>query len=318
MRFTLGSPSTGSRSISQIPISSVSSMRFDARRHWTHPVLRQGHDDFPDGDLSVQVSQEGESLSIRFQVQEPVVCEAIETGKARCAATIYCRETFFRHTEVAPPTRYDISWRLPVEDLAGPFDVSPFIYWDTDNTAWSSAHRDYGRVPTLAPRFGPLAVDPVWHQRIDRDPPPGLVSIFRLKTDPRIEDGVFDVEIDPGRDFITVAMNEATRLGFEAEIRPDPMILNSGVLLGVLVETLQSMRDALLEDPQAELEWPPDGWARCVKRRLGHLDLEESVAARSGRTLVYTAQKLLKRPLAGLILHGADSQGVTNVVENGE
>lgn len=272
-------------------------MRIRKKSHWLHPVLRRHGGDFPKSRIEthLEVSPgDPPELRLDFELRQPQVERAIQSGEAQCAAMIYCAPTLFRRTKTAPQGKQTLIWSIPKEQLSGVVEVHPFVAWSKDNKDWPDAHQDYQGRSVLAPRRSPLAVDQTWRFRADHDPPPAVTSMFSIVKVPDLPEGEADVTIDLQGRLLEIRCHPALR----KSIKTMPMeVLRPGLLLSVMVEALGEMKTDLIDNRENWSTWHPHGWAMCLWRRLKKLDVD---LLNEGTSLFRAAQKTLENPLPHL------------------
>ena len=101
-------------------------MRYRSNRQYLHPVLRPDADDYgvdaaffaicdtPQYDQSDGMV----SISVRFDLDEPTLSQAVRSSNAKCAAMVYCGSTLYRdRLEALPSEPFIARGRIPVSRL---------------------------------------------------------------------------------------------------------------------------------------------------------------------------------------------------------
>ncbi len=188
-------------------------MKYDAKRHLLYPVLTPSNDDYPKGEFTASVEvppgldPDGDvPITIKFDLNEPYISQAVQQGLARCKAMIYCTNTLYRADPEAAEGDFSISVTVPGTMLDGPVEVYPFVTSVTDIPLDSPGiHPEYQGLnyPLRANPYQPLAAaemqqfsiirevsteDPlvVFEEDTDGKVPPGELDIFTEITDRQI------------------------------------------------------------------------------------------------------------------------------------
>ena len=271
-------------------------MRYRSNRQYLHPVLRPDADDYgvdaalfatcdpPQYDQSDGMV----SISVRFDLDEPTLNQAVRSSNAKCAAMVYCGSTLYRdRLEALPNEPFIARGRIPVSRLKNEVQVHPVILATRDFVhSTDTAHPEYQGQSVSITELAPLATDLPWIFDIDSDALP-VRSIFRLEEDKSdgLNDGEFDVNIDIGQDYVAILANSDTLAAFN-DIRkgndmPLPTVF-TGAVLSVLAVVKEIGDDADNENC---------AWLSCVRAQLRshNIDIERD-------TLFLAAQRLLKSP----------------------
>ena len=271
-------------------------MRYRSNRQYLHPVLRPDADDYgPDAALfatcdppQYDQSDGMVSISVRFELDEPTLGQAVRSSNATCAAMVYCGSTLYRDRLVALPNEPFIArGRIPVSRLKNEVQVHPVILATRDFThSTDTAHPEYQGQSVSITRLAPLATDLPWIFDIDSDALP-VRSIFRLEEDKSdgLNDGEFDVNIDIGQDYVAILANSDTLAAFNDVRKENDMPLPT-VFTGAVL-SVQAVVKEIGDDADAE----NCEWLSCVRAQLRshNIDIERD-------TLFLAAQRLLQSP----------------------
>ena len=279
-------------------------MRYRSNRQYLYPVLRPDSDDYDTSysliatcDPPVYDQLDGViDVSVRFDLSEPRLKEAVRSRRAKCAAMVYCGSTLYR--EKLDPSSSDpfvARGRIPVSRLKNQVQIHPVILATSSFVhSTDTAHREYQRQPTQIARLAPLATDLPWIFDIDSDVRP-VRSIFRMQIvdDDRLSDGEFDVNVDVGSDYVAILVNRNTMSAFKTIRETNNMALPT-VFMSALLSVLASVKDIGDEVDDDNCEW-----LRCVRTQLRNLNIDIGGPEDEGAdTLFFAAQRLLKCPFA--------------------
>lgn len=287
-------------------------MRYRPNRQYLYPVLRPDADDygtdavfeatcgFPQYDQSDGMV----SISVRFDLNEPTLIHAVHSGKARCAAMVYCSSTLYRDRLAATPSEpFVAQGRIPVSRLKNDVQVHPVIL-STEQLIHSTdtAHPEYQGQSVEIARLAPLATDLNWTFDIASDARP-VRSIFRLREDTRelLGDGEFDLSLDMGQDYVLILANRNTLDAFKESGMRMPTVFTSAVL-----SVLAYIKE-LPEDTDDE----NCAWLRCVNTQLRAHNIDIGGPGYDGRdSLFLAAQRLLQSPFAAMLSEFSNSDDI--------
>lgn len=279
-------------------------MRYRSNRQYLYPVLRPDADDYGlDSALETscdppQYDQDNGilSISVRFNLTEPALTQAVQFQYAKCAAMVYCGTTLYRdRLEATPADPFVAQGRIPVRHLKNDVQVHPVILAVDDFVlSTETAHAEYRNQPVSVERLAPLATDLPWVFDIDSDARP-VRSIFRLEEDDsgRLNEGEFDVDPDPGKDYVAIRANNAT-LGAFNELRKVSNLPTPTVFTTAVVSVLAFVKELGEEGDDENC-----AWLRCVKAQLRSHNLDIGGPDYPGEhSLILAAQRLLRTPFA--------------------
>ena len=282
-------------------------MRYRSNRQYLHPVLRPDSNDYGDDAALFATCDPPEydrsdgmvSIQVRFDLAEPTLSRAVRSNNAKCAAMVYCGSTLYRNRlEALPDEPFVARGRVPVSRLKNAVEVHPVVLATRDFAlSTDTAHPEYQGLSVAVDRLAPLATDLPWIFDIDSDARP-VRSIFRLEEDKsgRLNDGEFDVNVDPGQDYVTILANSDTLVAFNAVRKENDMPLPT-VFTGAVLSVLAVVKE-LGEDADDE----NCAWLSCVKAQLRshNIDIEND-------SLFLVAQRLLKSPFRIMLADYSDT-----------
>lgn len=271
-------------------------MKYNPDAYTDYPILSPHSSDYPDGSISTKLTRrhEGKHLHIElsFEIDERVIRKQTEKGDARCCALLYCTGTCYSEMLKAEDGKTVISALVPLDRLQGRVEINPSVIAVDDLVVRTdTAHDEYQNTPMPVQKYRQLAMDEPWHFSVGLTGP--IESVFRLeqaKTDP-LEDGEFDIQVDPGERYIVIRSNSSTYRDFEAirKLNQTPLT-KASVYLTALTIALGKLQKEAYEGEPAE------GWAATVRARIQELN----IPWRDPYGDALTAQRLLRKPLAAL------------------
>ena len=287
-------------------------MKYDPNRNYLYPVMRPFADDYGDALLTTSVRAQPDSknltINIDFEVSDVRIREQVADGNARCTAMLYCRDTMYRKTLQSYTGRFDLTDSIPLRLLANNVELNPAIVTIEDlEHPTDTAHAEYGRNPVRIGKLHPLATDQTWHFQVNPKQRQ-TESIFNLVKDDELElqDGEFDIVLEPTDRYIIIKANTATLDGFKLVRNSDETLAVSTVFLSALVEALAWIKNAEDND---ETMVANDGWVDCIKGNLQKRNISLGGRDETGNysSLFRAAQRLLDYPFDELINHIRES-----------
>ena len=286
-------------------------MKYDPNRNYLYPVMRPYADDYGDALLKTlaQVEPDNENLiiNVEFDVSDVRIKQQVADGNARCTAMLYCRDTMYRKTLQSHAGRFDLMDSIPLRLLANNVELNPAIVTIEDvEHPTDTAHTEYGKARVQVGKFRPLATDQTWHFQVN----PKLrqtESIFNLVKDDELglEDGEFDIVLDPTDRYIAIKANTVTLDGFKLVRNHDETLAVSTVFLSALIEVLAWIKNAEDND---ETMVASDGWVECIKSNLQMRNISLGGGDEPGNSSLFrAAQCLLAYPFDELINHIRES-----------
>ncbi len=283
-------------------------MRYRSNRQYLHPVLRPDADDYgPDASLITACEPHYDpsdgmlSITVRFELVEDSLNQAVIEQRAKCAAMVYCGSTLHRsRLEAAPSDPFVARGKISIGRLKNEVQVHPVILTTRDIThSTDTAHPEYERQSVGIDRLAPLAQDLNWIFDIDSDARP-VRSIFRLQQDDsgRLNDGEFDVSPDITQDYVPIFANRDTLTAFNVMRggeHPMPTVFTSAVL--AVLAHIQSLGEDASDDENC-------AWLRCVNAQLRNHNIN---VGDGGISLFLAAQRLLETPFAAMLSEFSES-----------
>lgn len=277
-------------------------MRYRSNRQYLHPVLRPDADDYgPDASLITACEPHYDpsdgmlSITVRFELTEDSLTQAVIAQRAKCVAMVYCGSTLYRsRLEAAPSEPFVARGKIPVNYLKNEVQVHPVILTTRDIThPTDTAHPEYEQQSVGIDRLAPLAQDLNWAFDINSDARP-VRSIFRIYEDDtgRLNDGEFDVSPDIAQDFVPIFANRDTLTAFNAMrggVHPLPTVYTNAVL--AVLAHIQSLGEDAGDDENC-------AWLRCVNTQLRNHNVN---IGDGGISLFLAAQRLLESPFAAML-----------------
>ena len=293
-------------------------MRYRAQRHYLYPVLRPGSDDYGETASLLTTLDEPSynpedgmlTIALRFDLKETGIHETLRSGRAQCAAMVYCGSTLFRtRINATRQEPFLATGSIPVSRLKNRVEVHPVILATQTISDYSTrtANREYERLPVEINRFAPLATDQPWHFDLEVDETP-VRSIFRIRENDSLQDGEFDIHLDPGESYVDLFVNQETRERFNS-VRSDPSLVSS-LYMSAVTAVLAFVKDELDEEERADSECE---WVQCVQRRLHQLGVDIGGKERPGQhSPLLAAQRILNAPFEGMLrdLLGEESEDI--------
>jgi hypothetical protein len=266
-------------------------MKYNSNSYTEYPMLRPYSDDYPNGSVRTELSQEIRNemvvIECEFDVAEPAVYEKINEGSAACCLLVYCAATCYTEMFRAEPGAVDASASIPCGALNGRVEVHPSVITLRDIVLpTSTAHPEYGGNLIPIERFRQIASSEPWVFQVK--PSVRLESVFKLDSDASniLGDWEFDFESDPGERYIVIRANQKTYKRFR-ELRHKTETTRATVFLTALTQALHFV------DLEPSDDEPPIGWASTVRDKLEETKLD----IWNGHSCGLAAQRLLGEPL---------------------
>lgn len=277
-------------------------MKYNSNSYTEYPMLRPYSDDYPNGSIRTELSQEIRNevvvIECRFDVTEPAVNEKIEEGSAGCCILVYCAATCYTEMFRAKIGDDTASASIPCGALNGRVEVHPSVITLRDIVLpTSTAHPEYGGNLIPIERYRQIASSEPWVFQVK--PSVRLESVFKLDSDVSniLGDWEFDFESDPSERYIIIRANQKTYKQF-GEIRHKTETTRATVFLSALTQSLHSV------EPEPSDDEPSIGWASTVRDKLQEMKLD----IWNGHSCGLAAQRLLGEPL-NLLAAPAESDG---------
>ena len=248
-------------------------MKFDAKRHNLHPVLTPTNDDYPEGSLTVTISDplvinDRACLNIEFHLSEPAIAGIVKRGEASCKAMIYCRGTLFRSDLQAPEGTLTIQAEIPMDQLIGVVEVHPFIVSTKRiELAPETVHPEYKQqnASLLVEQRQPLAAANRHEFHVTAQEHK-LEALFIFESDPEnpLPTGQYDLKIEPNERQIAIVVNENEYQQLMT-LRAEKTLALSSMYMSAMVQALSVLE--YTEEEEDIDESPPNGWFQYLKSR---------------------------------------------------
>jgi hypothetical protein len=265
-------------------------MQFDRQRAFPYPVLRPDVNDYIDGDFQVTVdihpTDKDMAISSHFQcaLSVPEITKEIETGNARFAIVVSCRETYYR--EALFGEKHAIEYRFQGGALRGEVEISPYVVCSKKIDAYSCnlINEEFGPGPFEFQPGSILALDEPKVIYIDREVFRPITSIFELVMDENISGSEWRVRFNQAKVAIALgsAMKEKIDLA-RSSSRNQSVLINSIYFASVL-QCVHNLRDGSDYDDYR--------WAQIIRQKCHNLGID---IAAEDEYLV--AERLMKFPL---------------------
>lgn len=293
-------------------------MRYRSNRQYLYPVLRPDADDYGESatlitDCEVHEYDRGSGLlpvTVRFNLEEPTLQQAVRAGSAQCAAMVYCRDTQYRD-KLQPSLEdpFTAQGSIPVSRIKNEVQVHPVVLAVRDfHLRTNTAHPEYQGQSVEVSRLAPLATDLHWTFSIDSDLLP-VRSIFRLVPDDteRLDDGEFDIDPDPTKPYVAIRATSPTIDAFQS-MRDSKD--NNWALPTVFASAVLAVL-AYVKEPGEDADEENCDWINCVNSQLRKhgIDLESD-------SLMLSAQRLLQTPFGAMLVDFSDVEDIDAYEEN--
>lgn len=177
-----------------------------------HPVLRPGGLDYTENcKFDAEISNEEEEYKIRIRIEYHLNSEfltrLIHKGKAKYLVMIKCDKTGQRLTRKSD--QRILTWDLDKNDFRGKLLFSTYIVAESDIEPFMSDehHPEIRGIANKIPNGSILAMGNQWRMWLDKTKG-SLGSAIRLVADDRIEDGMYNIDLND--DFIKIVMSRNT------------------------------------------------------------------------------------------------------------
>lgn len=266
-------------------------MQFDALRAFPYPVLRPGSNDYLDSDIQTIVdfvqSEDRQAITVEADLAVGVqeIRAEIEAGRARYAAVIACRDTYFRQAVLSA----DSSLRAEFSsgELRGEVLVYPYVVATEaiEGFTCNWINPEFGEGPFSFPNGAVLAVDLPQTIYLDRETFRPISSCFYLAANENVPSNEWQIDASEDKVRIAVSPSLKERIGNARNSKENRAILLNSIYFGAVVQCL-----ALLK---ADDEVSDQRWARIFRQRLAdqHLDLNNHAET-------WLAQQLMRHPFA--------------------
>lgn len=266
-------------------------MQFDPLRAFPYPVLRPGSNDYVDSAMQTvaELIQSDDQLEITAEAAISVgvdeIRDLVEAGKARYAAVISCRDTYFRKAMLSDEPQ--LSEKFPTGALRGEVLICPYVVAveDIDGFTCPWINPEFGNGPFSFPNGAVLAVDEPQMIYVDRETFKPISSCFYLAPNENMPSNEWNVDASEDRVRITVNPELKERIADARNSKEKRAILLNSIYFGAVVQCLAILKNA---DEAEDLRW-----ARIFRQRLvdQHLELDRHPET-------WLAQQLMRHPFA--------------------
>lgn len=264
-------------------------MQFDPLRAFPYPVLRPGSSDYIDSAIQTvaELVQSNDQLKITAEADIAVSVDEIraliEAGKARYAAVVSCRDTYFRRAVLSDKSR--LSEQFPAGSLRGEVLIYPYVVAITEIEGYVCPwiNPEFGADRFSFPNGAALAVDEPQMIYVDRETFKPISSCFYLAPNENVPANEWRIDTSEDRVRITVSPMLKERIASARNSKEKRAILLNSIYFGAVVQCLSILKNAdQMEDQR---------WERIFRQRLAdqHLDLK-----RHDETWI--AQQLMRHP----------------------
>ncbi|NIJ37201.1 hypothetical protein FHR22_001885 [Sphingopyxis panaciterrae] len=266
-------------------------MQFDPLRAFPYPVLRPGSSDYIDSSMQTvaELIQSDDQLEITAEATIAIAVEEIralvEAGKARYAAVISCRDTYFRKAMLSEEPQ--LSERFPTGALRGEVLICPYVVAveDIDGFVCPWINSEFGSGPFSFPNGAVLAVDEPQMIYVDRETFKPISSCFYLAPNENVPSNEWQVDTSEDRVRISVSPALKERIADARNSKEKRSILLNSIYFGAVVQCLAILKNT---EEAEDLRW-----ARIFRQRLAdqHLELDRHAET-------WLAQQLMRHPFS--------------------
>ena len=265
-------------------------MQFDPLRAFPYPVLRPGSNDYVDSAMQTvaELIESENQLEITAEAELAVGVDEIRAlvdhGKARYAAVISCRDTYFRKAMLSDQTR--LSERFPAGALRGEVLIYPYVVAieaiEGFTCRWINP--EFGLGPFSFPNGAVLAVDEPQMIYVNRETFKPISSCFFLALNENIASNEWQIDASEDRVRIMVSPALKDRITSARNSKEKRAILLNSIYFGAVVQCLSILKTNEVGDQR---------WVRIFQQRLAdqHLELEP-------HSETWLAQQLMRHPFA--------------------
>lgn len=265
-------------------------MQFDPLRAFPYPVLRPGSNDYLDSAMQTvaELIESEDQLEITAEATLAVGVDEIralvDQGKARYAAVISCRDTYFRKAMLSEKPH--LSERFPAGALRGEVLIYPYVVAVEPIEGFSCPwiNPEFGNGPFLFPNGAVLAVDEPQMIYVDRETFKPISSCFFLAPNENIASNEWRIDASEERVRIMVSPSLKNRITNARNSKEKRAILLNSIYFGAVVQCLSILKADEVGDQR---------WVRIFRQRLAdqHLDLD-------AHPETWVAQQLMRHPFA--------------------
>lgn len=265
-------------------------MQFDPLRAFPYPVLRPGSNDYVDSAMQTvaELIESEDQLEITAEADLAVGVDEIralvDQGKARYAAVISCRDTYFRKAMLSDQPH--LSERFPAGALRGEVLIYPYVVAVEAIEGFTCPwiNQEFGDGPFSFPSGAVLAVDEPQMIYVDRETFKPISSCFFLAPNENIASNEWQIDASGDRVRIMVSPALKNRITNARNSKEKRAILLNSIYFGAVVQCLAILKTDEVGDQR---------WVRIFRQRLAdqHLELDQHPET-------WLAQQLMRHPFA--------------------
>jgi len=278
-------------------------MRFDPKKSFGYPVLRQHSDDYVEAGFTTSVElvevdnagKQGFNADYLIMVGVPEIRDAIREGKAQLVISLFCSKTYYSETLITN----DLKGHKAV-DLAGvrgDLQINAEIVVATDEFELRAdkIHPEFGgssakfklRRGDVLAQAAPLKVF------IERELFKPLEALFRWTEDLEAKTGQW--KMDWSGDYVNISTSKEQLRLFSIWMGSD---LGKAILMNsVFMPAMAKLIEQVVAEPESE-----ELWAKTIIQKLSNINVDVDKPHLSDESLTY-AQLLLQQPLKRLNAH---------------
>ena len=247
-------------------------MKFDPAKAWPHPVLRPKSygDDYPRAEFEVEIevyrAKGSTAVEARadFDLSDPTLLGLVETGLAEYLLLVRSTTTHSRLARRSFDKR--ISTSLSAGDLCGRVEFLPFLCSTNAIASFQAEgwHDDYAGRTFDIPAGAVLAQDVPRSYWIDTAEERPLGSIFGLRPEKGLKEGVWDCRLEEDRVWIVMSGPDFDRYNSarsSLDGTRDAQYLMNGLYLPALIWVL-------VEADKGSEEYEHCRWYASLSQRL--------------------------------------------------
>ena len=269
-------------------------------RHLPYPLLAPWNDDYGDNTFGAIVPQavlnNGAEISftIKYNLTSRYIRGLIAEGKANYVALVTCSKTSSRNAYITKQQDEDVHV-LNASDYSEEFRLFPYVVaMQQINGFISDEHaEEFKQFKPDGFDIAPASILAVGQgSRIVLEEGGSPYSVIDLVSDPKIENGLFKVDLDEQRIKIHVSPNDKKRIEALRDRRhsAEMYTLFPAIYLHAITEALRN----LSEHTEA-------GWASTIEQSLAERNIAEDDYEELRINALTYAQQLLAKPVGTLL-----------------
>ena len=275
-------------------------------RYLPYPLLAPWNDDYGDSAFSAIVPQavlsNGTAISftIKYNLTSQYLQELIAEGKANYVALVTCSKTFSRNTY--PSNQDEDVHILDAANYTEEIRLFPYVVATQRINGFTSDEHaeEFKQFKPDGFNIAPASILAIGEEkRITLKEDNNPYSIIDLVSNPKIDNGVFDMNWDEQR--IKIQVSPDNKKQIEAIRKKGNADAEKATLFPAIY--LHAITEALRKLP----EYPDSGWASSIRRSLEKLDITADDEEVKSNALKY-AQQLLENPVGKLLTAFANKE----------